>query len=624
VPRHVPAASCLLLGFLSLACLAPNEVTGGKAPSVRSMMHDQPPVPRVLVNQVGYLPARPKIATVRATSNDAAAPLEWRLVDGAGKEVARGKTLPFGADRPSGDTVQLVDFSSVRAPGDGYVLEVGGERSHPFAIRADLYHHLKYDALAYFYQNRSGVPITMPYAGARQWERPAGHLSDRQVPCLPAMACGYKLDVSGGWYDAGDHGKYVVNAGISVWTLLALHERLTRLGRSAGDFADGKMSIPEAGNGVPDLLDEARFELEWMLKMQVPEGTPLAGMAHHKIHDRSWTSLATAPHQDHEPRFLHPPSTAATLNLAAAAAQGARVFARIDPAFSARCLAAARRAWAAALAHPTLFAREPAQSSGGGPYDDAHVADEFYWAAAELAITTGEQPFREAMERSAFYLAIPTSDAPPDKPAGVPTSMTWQATAALGSLSLLIDDGKLLSAEARATLLAHLRAAADLYAAIVAEQGYRSPLRPGAKGYPWGSSAVAANNLLVVSLAYDLTKDRRYLDTVAVGFDYLLGRNPLDQSYVSGYGARPLEHPHHRFWARQYSFRFPPPPPGALAGGPNSGLQDPIAKQAKLTGCAPQKCYVDHIEAWSLNEVAINWNAPLAWVAAFLDETAKD
>jgi len=107
-------------------------------------------------------------------------------------------------------------------------------------------------------------------------------------------------------------------------------------------------------------------------------------------------------------------------------------------------------------------------------------------------------------------------------------------------------------------------------------------------------------------------------------FDYLLGRNPLDQSYVSGYGVRPLRNPHHRFWARQYNFRFPPPPPGLLAGGPNSGLEDPIAKAAGLRGCAPQKCYVDHIEAWSLNEVAINWNAPLVWVAAFLDERAAD
>ena len=190
MPRLPPAVpACLILCIAAAgACLTPAEVTGGKAPPVRSMLRDQPPVPRVLVNQVGYLPARPKVATVR---NDAGAPLDWRLLDGAGKEVARGKTLPFGADRPSGDTVQLVDFSTVRAPGDGYVLEVGGERSHPFAIRADLYHHLKYDALAYFYQNRSGVPITMPYAGAPQWrvklKSPANAGAADQAPGMPEV-----------------------------------------------------------------------------------------------------------------------------------------------------------------------------------------------------------------------------------------------------------------------------------------------------------------------------------------------------------------------------------------------------------------------------------------------------
>ena len=103
--------------------------------------------------------------------------------------------------------------------------------------------------------------------------------------------------------------------------------------------------------------------------------------------------------------------------------------------------------------------------------------------------------------------------------------------------------------------------------------------------------------------------------------DYLLGRNPLQQCYVTGYGSVPLRHPHHRFWADQKSSRFPPPPPGAVSGGPNSSLQDPQTKRSGLhRGLPPQKCFVDHIDAWSVNEVTINWNAPLAWVAAFLRE----
>jgi endoglucanase len=99
--------------------------------------------------------------------------------------------------------------------------------------------------------------------------------------------------------------------------------------------------------------------------------------------------------------------------------------------------------------------------------------------------------------------------------------------------------------------------------------------------------------------------------------DYVLGENALDQSYVTGYGARPLRNPHHRFFARQIRDDRPEPPPGIVSGGPNSAVQDPYARAAGLEGKPAQQCFIDHIESWSTNEVTINWNAPLAWVAAF-------
>src|SRR5262249_5005127 len=149
-------------------------------------------------------------------------------------------------------------------------------------------------------------------------------------------------------------------------------------------------------------LDEARWELSFLLEMQVPEGQPLAGMAHHKIHNRKWTKLGLGPHEDTEPRFLRPPSTAATLNLAAAAAQGARLLREKDPACATRALAAAERAWTAALAHPGIFA-SPKDSEGGGPYDDGDVSDEFYWAACELFVTTGAPRYRQYLASSPHY-----------------------------------------------------------------------------------------------------------------------------------------------------------------------------------------------------------------------------
>ena len=121
-------------------------------------------------------------------------------------------------------------------------------------------------------------------------------------------------------------------------------------------------------------------------------------------------------------------------------------------------------------------------------------------------------------------------------------------------------------------------------------------------------------------LAHDFTKDSKYLNGVAAGMDYTMGRNPLDQSYVTGWGDRPLENPYHRFWCVQANPKYPPPPPGILSGGPNSAFEDPYMQSAGLQGCAPQKCFMDNGEAWSANEVTINWNAPLFWVAAYLDE----
>src|SRR6185295_8005958 len=113
--------------------------------------------------------------------------------------------------------------------------------SYPFDVGAGIYSQLKLDALSYFYQNRSGIEIKSELVPDPSLARPAGHLSDKSVKCGKNAGCDYALDVSGGWYDAGDQGKYVVNGGISVWTLLNWWERTNQLGWSAGDFADGKL-----------------------------------------------------------------------------------------------------------------------------------------------------------------------------------------------------------------------------------------------------------------------------------------------------------------------------------------------------------------------------------------------
>jgi endoglucanase len=585
-----------------------------------------PPPLHFDLNQLGFLPDGAKLAII---GTSASGPLEWQVMDEKGRVRLSGTTQVYGPDPASGHPVHRIDLSALRAPGT-YRVVAGGSLSRAFRIDAGLYDRLRYDSLNYFYQTRAGIPIRARWAGGAAWARPAGHLPEKATCVSGADAhgnvwpgCAYTLDVTGGWYDAGDQGKYVVNGGISVWTLLNLYERQQARGRPSA-FADGKARLPEAGNGVDDLLDEARWELDFLLKMQVPDGTRLrlpvgqkrdvaglifeevdaSGMAYHKVADRHWTPLPTPPHLDREERILFPPSTGATLNLAATAAQCARIWRSIDPPFSAGCLAAARRAYAAAKRNPEVWAI--AEFGGSGGYGDNDLSDEFYWAAAELFATTGEAGYRREVEASPWFRA-PT----------VP-ELGWNRVAALGTISLVTVPNALPPSEV-VRLKRSIVAAADTFLPDMAKNGYGVPYAPE-RGWPWGSSSSILNRGLILGLAHDFTGGARYRDAVIAGMDFLLGRNPLDRSLVSGYGARPMANPHHRFWTHQLDPKLPGPPPGVLSGGPNStAMADPLA--ATLKGhCAPQACWADDARAYALNEVAINWNAPLVWVSAWLAE----
>jgi endoglucanase len=582
-------------------CLDDVSLVGGVPPEV----YEPDTGPRVRVNQVAYLPDGPKNATLVTTATTA---LPWELRNRNGKAVVGGSTVPRGVDASSGQNVHFIDFSRYRSPGKGFTLVADGEASRPFDIGAAAYEQLRTDALKFFYTQRSGIEILDSLRPG--YGRPAGHvdvppnLGDGAVPCQ-AGVCDYTLDVTGGWYDAGDHGKYVVNGGISVWQLLNQYERSRLIdGAQAGKLADGTLAVPESGNGIPDILDEARWELEFLLKMQVPAGQPLAGMAHHKIHDANWTGLPLLPHLDPQQRELHPVSTAATLNLAATAAQAARLYKRYDRDFADRALAAARTAFAAAQANPDRYA-PASDGNGGGPYNDDKVTDEFYWAAAELFLTTGEKQYKD------YVLAAP------DHTADVFTgngAFDWASTAAAGRLDLALVPSAL---PGRAQVRRSIVDGADRFLAIQNANPYGVPYAPTGNIWDWGSNSAVLNNMVIMASAYDITGRAKYLDGVLKGLDYILGRNALNQSYVTGYGEVSSHNQHSRWYARQLDPALPNPPRGTLAGGPNSLLQDPYA-QSKLTGCVGQFCYIDDIQSWSTNELTINWNAPLAWIASFV------
>ncbi len=567
----------------------------------------------VRVNQVGYLTEGPKNGTFVTDATD---PLTWTLNAADGTEKASGTTVPAGTDPTSLENVHTFAFGDFTEAGEGYTVTIDGETSEPFTIGDDIYGTLRTDALAYFYHNRSGIEIDADLVG-EEYARPAGHVNvapnqgDDDVPCQPGV-CDYTLDAAGGWYDAGDHGKYVVNGGIAAAQVMSVYERtLTTDGADAEPIGDGKLAVPEQGNGVPDVLDEARWQLEFLMSMQVPAGEELAGMAHHKLHDEQWTGLPLLPHEDPEPRELHPASTAATLNLAATGAQCARLYKDYDEtaAFADRCLSAARTAYTAAEAHPDMLA-DPNDGTGGGAYSDGDVSDEFYWAAAELYLATGEDAYLQDVLGSPLH-----GDAEAVFPSG---GMSWAATAGLGALDLATVDSGLTDAQL-GVVRGMVTDAADGYAADAANAAYGVPYAPDGGRYVWGSNSQVLNNMVVLATAHGLTGEAGYRDAVLTGLDYLLGRNPLNQSYVTGYGERDSKNQHHRFWANQLDPSLPNPAPGSIAGGPDSQLEDPVA-QRELEGCPPAMCYIDHIESYSTNEITINWNAPLAWIAGYADD----
>ncbi|CAL9343999.1 Cellulase 1 [Streptomyces sp. enrichment culture] len=560
--------------------------------------------PRVRVNQVAYLPAGPKNATL---VTDATTRLPWQLRNGAGTVVARGWSVPRGTDASSGQNVHSIDFGGYRTRGKGFTLVADGQTSRPFDIGTGAYERLSVDAAKFYYTQRSGLEIRDDLRPG--YGRPAGHVGvapnqgDTDVPCRPGV-CDYRLDVSGGWYDAGDHGKYVVNAGISVWELLSTYERAlhARTGQPE-KFRDGSLAIPESGNKVPDLLDEVRWELDFLLKMQVPDGQPLAGMAHHKVHDENWTGLPLLPSDDPQKRELHPPTTAATLNLAAAAAQAARLYKPYDPGFAAEALAAARKAWAAARAHPDVYADEN-DGVGGGAYPDRNIDDEFYWAAAELYLTTGERQFADHVLNSPVHTADVFG----------PTGFDWARTAAAARLDLATVPSRL---PGRDKVRRSVVRGADRYLATLEAHPYGMPYAPEGNRYDWGSTHQVLNNAVVVASAYDITGGSKYRDGAVQSMDYVLGRNALNISYVTGYGEVSSHNQHSRWYARQLDPELPNPPAGSLSGGPNSSIQDPLA-QSRLQGCVGQFCYIDDIQSWSTNEITINWNAALTWMASFV------
>ncbi len=549
--------------------------------------------PAVRVNQLGYLPDGPKRATLVTAATE---PVPFVVLSGSGDRLWQGRSGPW-PQRPeptSGLAVHVLDFSNAHVEGHGLRVAVGEATSHPFRVAGDIYRSLADDALRLFYLLRSGCEILDERAPG--YARPAGHRGDTAVPgwsgpdaerLYPGWRPEGTFDVSGGWYDAGDYGKYVVSGSIAVWQLLSV--------------LDGRGGSAR----LRRLAEECRWQLDWMLRMQVPAGQQLAGMAFHRVHGTGWSPLPGWPHEDPTPRVLHRPSTAATLHLAAVAAQGARLFRARDPEFATRLLAAARTAHDAARTHPVLVAPDDEGRFGGGPYGDDDLGDDFYWAAAELWLATGEPGFLDEVAASGQHHA---DVFPLD-------GFDFDRVGAPARLDLALVPSPLPD---RDRVRASVVAAAERLARLQSAQPWGQPYAPAA-GWDWGSNGRILNNLVVLDAAHSITGDRRFEDAVAGGMDHLLGRNALGQSYVTGHGTDSTRHQRTRMFGHDLDPAFPPPPAGALAGGANSRRHAGFPSDPRLAGLPPQCCYLDEPTSETTNDVCVRWNAPLVYIADRLD-----
>ncbi|TKA70310.1 hypothetical protein B0A55_08200 [Friedmanniomyces simplex] len=544
--------------------------------------------PAIKINQLGYLLNGPKMATLVTNGSTATS---WTLYNAAGDACYNGQTSYQGLDAASNQTVSIIDFSGFASAGDGYTLAAGGSTSYPFSISSTLYNDLRQDSLRFFYQQRSGIAIDGNLVGP-QYARAAGHVQiapnkgDKVVPCqsghdsivayLEPWTCAYTLDVTQGWYDAGDQGKYVVNGGISAAQLLMEYERTRYNKNGTSQLGDGSLRIPERNNGIPDVLDEARWELDFMMKMQVPANSApqlfngsmidMSGMAHHKMHDNQWTPLPTDPSQDPKLRELHRPSTTASLNLAATAAMGARIFAQYDATFAAQALAVAKTAYAAAQRHPAILAPSTDWDAGGGACNDNDPTDEFYWAAAEMYLTTGGQEYLSDLQANPYHTANVSTLF------SLPSGFSWGSVAALGQLDLATVPSNVTNHSA---IVQSVVDAADMLMAVQqnSSNGYGVFLTE----YPWGSNSNNLNNIQIVATAADLTGNSTYRSAALQGIDYVLGRNAISQSYIRGYGTKQTQNVHSRLYAHELDDRVPQGPPGAMAGGANQAASDPPA-----------------------------------------------
>lgn len=536
----------------------------------------------------GYVPSLAKTFLVAFAEDPSLPSVKFKILDRDSRVVYEGETEKAFRCEYTGEFLYKGFFTAVTAPGRYQIaLPDFDVKSHSFEVSDEwVLRELKSNIKSFYYQ-RSGVELPERLAGI--WTRPAAHLDDK-LEFHPTMERAGLWNAHGGWYDAGDYGKYIVNGGVSVATLMLGCELMQA--HSQKSSIVGGATFKESYEQPVSLLDEIRFELEFFLRMQDEDGGVFF-----KVTPYRWDGFVTPSESDaSQKRYILGKSTSSTLNFAGALAQAHHVFANFDSEFAEKCLFAAIRAYLWSEKNPEVD--WPHNTEGSGGYGDSDLGDDFFWARAML--------YRELKNVESIADVIVSSllerlesQLPVDMDTYLPTyGLQWQSTQNLAWFALATMDCKWTE---RARMAFKYTAEEILH--LQKEDPYGLSIRK----FIWGSNGDIANHALTLYLAYEWFNDPKYRDAAMEQIEFIYGKNPVDVSFVTGSAWSSPKFPHHRI---SHSDGVDEPVPGLVVGGINEDRQD-LHRNPHYMGEARGMSYADEQCSFASNEVAINWSAPL-------------
>lgn len=541
----------------------------------------------------GYALFAKKTFLVSFSENPSFLIVKFKILDSSSKVVFEGMAEKYRYCEYTGEILYKGDFSAVVSVGRyKIVLESVHVESHWFDVSDEwLSRELRANIKSFYFQ-RSGIELPAQFAGI--WARPSSHL-DRSLEFHPTMNRSGLWDAHGGWYDAGDYGKYIVNGGVSVATLMLACEL-----RKNAEFVGGS-AFKESFEQPASMLDEVRFELEFFLRMQDEDGGVFF-----KVTPYRWDGFVTPSESDaSQKRYILGKSTSSTLNFVGALAQAHHVFADVDSEFATKCLIASVRAYLWAEKNPEVD--WPHNTEGSGGYGDPDLGDDFFWARAMLYRELKNGGVTDGVCAIDLFERIERS-LPADMDSYLPTyGLQWRSTQNLAWYALASFDCKWTE---------KARMAFKYTAEEILKLQQNNPYNLSIHKFIWGSNGDIANHALTLYLAYMWFGDEKYRVAAMEQIEFIYGRNPVDVSFVTGSAWSSPKHPHHRI---SHSDGVEEPVPGLVVGGINEDRQD-THRNPRYLGTARGMSYADEQCSFASNEVAINWSAPLTAALLLLCE----